>query len=70
MTRTEGTLPMPGHVTDEEPELVDRPVVAAIPEISGVLSAQDVVATRQSWQALHRSSKADSARSGSQRNRG
>ena len=39
MTRTEGTLPLAGRVTEVEPMLVDRPAPSTVPEVLGVISA-------------------------------
>jgi len=52
MTRTEGAPPFAGQVTEVEPMLVDHPAVAAVPEVLGVISAREVVATAASIAAV------------------
>jgi hypothetical protein len=54
MTRTEDTLPLGAHLADVRSVLVERPVVAAVPEVEGVLSAADVIATASSIAAVQR----------------
>ena len=45
MTRTEGTFPMAGRVTEAEPELVDRPWWRRSPRSPACSAPQEVVAT-------------------------